>query len=127
MQALLQEMRRLREENEVLRIQASSEPQRCQQTRDPYHNQEAPYPRNASPPLDAHGAWPNEAPIPTHRVRREESSDSTRVSSKRQREKRPQISDAMRARLGPQTPNKNRPYTSASPEAHSRPSDLPIS
>ena len=80
MQALLQEMRRLREENEVLRIQASSEPQRCQQTRDPYHNQEAPYPRNASPPLDAHGVWPGEGPVPTHCAPQEESLDFTRIS-----------------------------------------------
>ena len=65
-------------------------------------------------------------PASTHYIRREESSNSTRVSSRRQREKRPQISDAVLARLGPQTPNKHRPYTSASPVAHSRPSDSPV-
>ena len=63
----------------------------------------------------------------TRHVQREESSDSTRVSSKRQREKMSQLSDAMRARLGPQTPNKNRPHTTISLEAHSKPSDSPIS
>ena len=88
---------------------------------DPYHNQEAPF------PLEVHEAWPNEAPMHARQVRREESSDSTRVSSKRQHEKRPQISDAMRARLGPQTPHKNRPHTTISLEAHSKPSNSPIS
>ena len=39
----------------------------------------------------------------------------------------PQISDAMRARLGPQTPNKNRLHTTISLEAHSKPSNSPIS
>ena len=34
----------------------------------------------------------------------DESSDSTRISTKRRRDRRSQLLDAMRARLGPQTP-----------------------
>ena len=67
----------------------------------------------------------NETPVHAHHVRRDESSGSTRVSSKRQREKRPQISDAMRARLGPQTPCKNKPHAIISLEAYSEPSSSP--
>ncbi|XP_034707722.1 uncharacterized protein LOC117930990 [Vitis riparia] len=44
-----------------------------------------------------------------HQAPQEESSDSTRLSAKRQRDKRPQLSDAMRARLGPQEPSRPRP------------------
>ena len=79
-QALLQETRRLREENDVLRIQVSSEPPRCQQRRSLRCNQEAMYPGNASPPLDAHGVWPGEGPVPTHCAPQEESLDFTRIS-----------------------------------------------
>ncbi|KAL6313961.1 hypothetical protein AAG906_011691 [Vitis piasezkii] len=43
-------------------------------------NQEATCPGNVSPPLEVHGAWPAEEPIPTRRATREESSDSTRIS-----------------------------------------------
>ncbi|KAL6317329.1 hypothetical protein AAG906_030082 [Vitis piasezkii] len=95
MQILLQETRRLREENNVLRIQGSSQHQH-------YRRQDPVTTRSSIPPRG-----------------------STRVSSKRQREKRPQISDAMRARLGHQTPNKYRPHTTISLEAHSEPSSSP--
>ena len=125
MQILLQETRRLREENNVLRIQGSSQPQRHQRMQDPYYDQEAPFPRDASPTLGAHEASPNETPVHAHHVRRDESLGSTRVASKKQREKRPQIFDAMRARLGPQTPYKNRPHTTISLDAHSEPSRSP--
>ncbi|RVW28366.1 hypothetical protein CK203_105831 [Vitis vinifera] len=125
MQILLQETRRLREENNVLRIQSYSQPQHYQRRQDPCRNQEVPLPREASPTLGAHEAWPNETPVHANHVRRDESSGSTRVSSKRQREKRPQISDATRARLGPQTFCKNRPHTTISLEAHSEPSSSP--
>lgn len=56
MQILLQETRRLREENNVLRIRGSSQPQHYQQMQDPCHNQEAPFLREASPTLGAHEA-----------------------------------------------------------------------
>ncbi|RVW85215.1 hypothetical protein CK203_046619 [Vitis vinifera] len=69
------------EENDVLRIQVSSSgPSRDQRSRsqrtNSRHNQE------------------------------DESSDSTRISSKRQCNRKSQLSDAMRARLGPQAPVK---------------------
>nr|CAN59840.1 hypothetical protein VITISV_039833 [Vitis vinifera] len=124
MQVLLQETRKLREENNVLRIQGSFEPQHYQRMQNPCHNQEAPFPREVIPTLEAHEVWPNETPVHAHHVRRDESSGSTRVSSKRQREKRPQIFDAMHARLGPQTPCKNRPHTTISMDAHSEPNKL---
>ena len=127
MQVLLQETRKLREENNVLRIQGSFEPQHYQRMQNPCHNQEAPFPREVIPTLEAHEVWPNETPVHAHHVRRDESPGSTRVSSKRQPEIRPQISDAMRARLGPQTPCKNRPHTTISMDAHSEPTNSPIS
>ena len=80
----------LREENKVLRIQVSSKPPRNHQPRGPRHDQEAMYPENASP-LGMRGAWPNEEPVPTHRAPQEKSYDSTHVSSKRQREKKPPV------------------------------------
>ena len=125
MQILLQETRRLREENNVLRIRSSPQPQHYQRRQDPCHNQGAPFPLEASPTLEAHEAWLSETSVHSHHVRRDESSGSTRVSSKRQCEKRPQISDAMRARLGPQTPYKNRPHTTISLEARSEPLGSP--
>ncbi|RVX04319.1 hypothetical protein CK203_018517 [Vitis vinifera] len=60
MQILLQETRKLREENNVLKIQGSSQHQHYQRRQDPCHNQEAPFPRDASPTLGPHEAWPNE-------------------------------------------------------------------
>ncbi|RVW96435.1 Transposon Ty3-G Gag-Pol polyprotein [Vitis vinifera] len=62
---------------------------------------------------DIHNERPRERPLPTYHALWDESSDSTRVSSKRQRDKRPQLSDAMRARLGPQAPGKERPPKAA--------------
>ncbi|RVW38479.1 hypothetical protein CK203_082350 [Vitis vinifera] len=50
---------------------------------------------------------------------------STRVSSKRQRDKRPQLSDAMRARLGPQAPGKERPPKAATWEKYPNPQSTP--
>ena len=115
-QALLQETRRLREENDVLRIQVSSlGPSRDQRPRgqgtNSRHNQEATYPGNAEPSPNVHGVWPNKGPLPTYRASQDESSDSTRVSSKRQCDRRPQLSDVMRAKLGPQAPGKDRSCT----------------
>lgn len=85
------------------------------------------YPGNVSLPPEAHDAWPAEEPIPARRMPREESSNSTHISSKRKHEKRPQISDAMRARLGPQAPRKNKSYATTAPGACLRPSNLPVS
>ena len=58
-------------------------------------------------------------------------SDETRVQALLESrpsdkvKKRPQISDAMRSRLGPQTLYKNRPHTTISLGAHSEPSSSP--
>ncbi|RVW14639.1 hypothetical protein CK203_085436 [Vitis vinifera] len=43
------------------------------------------------------------------RAPREESSDSTHFSAKRQRDRKSQLSNSMRARLGPQEPGRSRP------------------
>ncbi|KAL6350213.1 hypothetical protein AAG906_004156 [Vitis piasezkii] len=43
------------------------------------------------------------------RAPREESSDSTHFSAKRQRDRKSQLSSSMRARLGPQEPGRSRP------------------
>ena len=110
MQILLQEIRRLREESNVLRIRGSSQPQHYQWMQDPCHNQRVPLPREVSPTLGAHEAWPSETPVHTRHVRRGESSGSTRVSSKRQCEKRPQISDAASASGTPNTLQKQASY-----------------
>ena len=125
MQILLQETKKLREENNVLRIRSSPQPQHYQRRQDPCRNQGTPFPREASLTLEAHEAWSSETPVHAHHVRRDESSGSTRVSSKRQREKMPQISYAMRARLGPQRPYRNRPHTTISLETHSKLSSSP--
>ncbi|RVW31540.1 hypothetical protein CK203_087973 [Vitis vinifera] len=91
LKALLQETERLREENAVLRIQAS--------TSGP--------PRRAIP--GACNVRPHEPRTPMPRAPREESSDSTHFSAKRQRDKKSQLSNSMRARLGPQEPGRSRP------------------
>ncbi|RVW17618.1 hypothetical protein CK203_096711 [Vitis vinifera] len=91
LRALLQETERLREENAVLRIQAS--------TSGP--------PRRAVP--GAYNARPHEPRTPMPRAPREESSDSTHFSAKRQRDRKSQLSSSMRARLGPQEPGRSRP------------------
>ena len=70
-QALLQETRRLREENDVLQIQASlsgpprSRHPRSQQTNS-RQNEEVIYPENAESPSDEHGTRPDERPLPTY-------------------------------------------------------------
>ncbi|RVW49667.1 hypothetical protein CK203_076710 [Vitis vinifera] len=126
MQALLQETARLREENVVLRIQASSTgPPRGQRSRDQEVNSrpdpESIYPRTAGAVPETGYVRPQERHTPMHQAPQEESSDSTRLSAKRQRNKRPQLSDAMRARLGPQEPGRPRPPVAATWEAHPDP------
>ncbi|RVW51764.1 hypothetical protein CK203_066847 [Vitis vinifera] len=97
MQILLQETRRLREENNVLRIRGSSQPQHYQWMQDPCHNQRVPLPREA--------------------LLESRPSDNVRKDPKYL---------TQRARLGPQTPYKNRPHTTISLDAHSEPSSSPI-
>ena len=126
MQALLQEIARLREENVVLQIQASSTgPPRGQRSRGQGANSR---PELESIYLGTAGAIPESCNVrpqgqhtPMHQAPQEESSDSTRLSSKRQRDKRPQLSDTMRARLGPQEPGKTRPPVATTWGAHPTP------
>ncbi|RVX01979.1 hypothetical protein CK203_019529 [Vitis vinifera] len=61
-----------------------------------------------------------------HQAHQKESSDSTRLSSKRQRDKRPQLSDSMRTRLGPQEPGKTRPPVAITWGAHPDPMITPM-
>ena len=109
-QALLQETRRLREENDVLHIQVSSSSPPCsRQPRSQWvnsrQNEEATYPGNAEfPSNESERMLEQRSPLAYH-TQQDESSDSTRVSTKRKRDKKSQLSDTMRARLGPQIPN----------------------
>ena len=131
MQALLQETMRLREENDVLRIQVSSSgPPHGQRSRgqgaNSRHNQGVAYPGTIGVAPDILNERPSERPLPTYHTPQDESSDSTSVSSKRQCDKRPQLSDAMRARLGLEAPGKDRPPTAATWETYPNPPVAPI-
>ena len=131
MQALLQETRRLREENEVLRIQVSSSgPPHDQRPRgqgaNSRLNQEAMYPGITGVVSDMRDERPREQPVPMYHAPQDESSDSTRLSSKRQRDKRPQLSNAMRARLGPQEPSKEKSPMTMTWETYPNPPVAPI-
>ena len=107
LQTLLQETERLREENAVLRIQASSTgPPRRQHSRGQMANSrpepESIYPGTTRAIPETSNVRPHEPHTPMHRVPCEESSNSTHFSAKRQRDNRPQLSNSMRVRLGPQ-------------------------
>ena len=115
----------------MLRIQVSSSgPPRDQRLRgqgtNSRHNQEATYPGNVEPFPDMCGVRLNKGPLPTYLAPQDESPDSTRVSSKRQCNKRPQLFDTMRARLGPHAPCKDRPHTTTTRETYPSPSIVPI-
>ncbi|RVW79192.1 hypothetical protein CK203_045180 [Vitis vinifera] len=93
LQALLQETVRLREENAVLRIQASSTgPLHQQHSRGQVANSrpdpESIYPGTVGAIPETSNGRPHEPHTPMHRAPREESSDSTHLSSKRQRDKK---------------------------------------
>ncbi|RVW25288.1 hypothetical protein CK203_110567 [Vitis vinifera] len=62
-------------------------------------NQEATYPRNTKPLSDVHGVWPDERPLPAYHAPPDESSDSTCISSKRRRDRKSQLLDAMHVRI----------------------------
>ena len=94
MQALLRETTRLREENAVLHIQVSSSgPPHDQCPRGQGANSrpdlESVYLGIAGVVLDMCNERSRERPMPTYSAPQDESSDSTRLSSKRQRDKRP--------------------------------------
>ena len=116
LKALLQETERLREENAVLRIQAStSGPPRCQRSRGqvansrPQQEPESIYLGTTGAIPGARDARPHEPRTPMPRAPREESSDSTHFSAKKQRDRRPRLSNSMHARLSPQEPGRSRP------------------
>ena len=102
MQTLLREMRRLREENEVLHIQESSSSPPCSQQpksqrTNSKQNEEVSFPNSQE-------ALPEEKLPLTIPTPLDENSYSTRILTKRRRDKRLQLSDAMRPWLGPQIP-----------------------
>ena len=114
LKALLQEIEILREENIVLRIQASTlGPPRRQRSRGQVANSrpepESIYPGTTGVIPEACNVRPHEPHTPMPRALREESSDSTHFSAKRQRDRRSQLSNSMCARLGPQEPGRPRP------------------
>ncbi|RVW51105.1 hypothetical protein CK203_078080 [Vitis vinifera] len=111
LQALLQETEMLREENAV----ANSRPE-----------PESIYPGTAGAIPEAYNVRPHEPPIPMNQAPHEESSDSTHFSAKRQRDKRPQLSNSMHARLGPQEPRRPRPPAATTWEAHPDPIVTPM-
>ena len=61
-----------------------------------------------------------------HQAPQDESLDSTCLSSKRQRDKRPQLSDAMHARLGSQEPGKTKPPVATTWETYPDPLVAPV-
>ena len=131
LKVLLQETEILREEKTVLRIQAStSGPPRRQRSRGQVANSrpepESIYPGTAGAIPGTYNVRPHEPHTPMPRAPREESSDSTHFSAKRQRDKRPQLSNSMRARLGPQEPRRPRPPTATTWEAHPDPMVTPM-
>ncbi|RVX18811.1 hypothetical protein CK203_006876 [Vitis vinifera] len=75
----------------------------------PQQEPESIYPRTIGAIPGARDARPHEPRTPMPRAPREESSDSTHFSAKRQRDKKSQLSNSMRARLGPQEPGRSRP------------------
>ena len=94
LQALLQETERLREENAVLRIQASSTgPPRRQRSRGQVAisrpEPESIYPGTVGVVPETSNVRPHEPHTPMHRAPHEESSDSTHFLAKRQCDKRP--------------------------------------
>ena len=131
LKALLQETERLREENAILRIQAStSGPPRRQHSRGQVANYrpepESIYPGTAGAIPETYNVRPHEPHMPMPRAPREESSDSTHFSAKRQRDRKSQLSNSMRARLGPQEPGRPRPPVATTWAAHPDPMVTPM-
>ncbi|RVW70452.1 hypothetical protein CK203_058324 [Vitis vinifera] len=93
----------------------SSGPPRRQRSRGqvansrPQQEPESIYPGSTGAIPGACNVRPREPHTPMPRAPREESSDSTHFSAKRQCDRRSQLSNSMRARLGPQEPGRPRP------------------
>ncbi|KAL6346505.1 hypothetical protein AAG906_000123 [Vitis piasezkii] len=85
-QALVREARRLREENDVLRIQPKS------QRTDSKQNEEVSFPKNAKFPSCSQKVQPEEKVPPTCPMLLDESFDFTRILTKRRHDKRSQLS-----------------------------------
>ncbi|RVW57322.1 hypothetical protein CK203_079282 [Vitis vinifera] len=123
--------KRLREENAVLRIQAStSGPPRRQHSRGQVANSR-PEPESIHPEIagaipETYNVRPHEPHTPMPQAPREESSDSTYFSTKRQRDRKSQLSNSMRARLGPQEPGRPRPPTTTTWAARPDPVVTPM-
>ena len=121
----------MREENAVLRIQVSSTgPPHRQHSRGQVANSrsdpESIYLGAAKAIPGTCNARPHEPHTPMHRAPHEESSYSTHFLAKRQRDKKPQLSDSMRARLGPQKPGRPRSPVATSWETYPDPMVTPM-
>ena len=131
MQALLRETRRLRGENEVLRIQvSSSSPPRSRQPRSQRTNsrqsEKVMYPGNVEFPCNEQEIQPEERSPPACHAQQDESSDFTHISATKRRDRKSQLSDAMRTRLGPQMPGAGgKPHVATAQEACLGPSTAP--
>ena len=68
-------------------------------------NDEVSYLGNAKFPSEEQGMQPEERSPSAYHAPLDESSDSTRVSTKRRHDKRSQLLDAIFARLGPHVPS----------------------
>ena len=108
--------RKIERKKRCISIQAStSVPPRRQRSRGqvansrPQQEPESIYPRTTGAIPGAGNTRPHEPRTPMPRAPREESSNSTHFSAKRQRDKKSQLSNSMRARLGPQEPGRSRP------------------
>ena len=84
------------------------------------------YPGTAGAIPETCNVRPHERHTPMHQAPHEESSDSTHFSAKRQCDKKPQLLDAMRARLGPQETGRPRPLVVTTWGAHPDPMVTPM-
>ena len=122
-QSLLCEIRRLREEIEVLRIQVSSSSPPCSrqpksQRTNSKQNEKMSFPKDAKFISGSQEIRPKEKFPPTCQALLDESFDSTHISTKMRHDRRSQLSDTMWARLGHQTPGmEGRPCVAATQEA----------
>ena len=84
------------------------------------------YPGTAGAVPKTSNVRPHEPHTPMHRAPYEEGSDSTHFLAKRQCDKKPQLSDSMRVRLGPPEPGRPRPPVATTWGAHLDPMVTPM-